>query len=106
MSRYTLWLLHMTSTGTSLFDCVSISVPLFVCKQSSVDFNQSSVDALEPLMYVPHGKRSMLVCRTYELAFGAALVSFSFVPTFRHFRVLNVIGLIGTTFTEWYAPLL
>ena len=39
--------------------------------------------------------------RTYELAFGAALVCFSFVPTFRHFRVLNVIGLIGTTFTEW-----
>ncbi|KAL0045880.1 hypothetical protein WJX82_007392 [Trebouxia sp. C0006] len=40
--------------------------------------------------------------RTYELAFGAALVCFSFVPTFRHFRMLNVIGLIGTTFTEWY----
>ncbi len=45
--------------------------------------------------------RSTLSCRTYELAFGAALVCFSFVPTFRHFRMLNVIGLIGTTFTEW-----
>lgn len=24
---------------------------------------------------------------------------FAFVPTFRHFRVLNVIALIGTTYT-------
>lgn len=47
--------------------------------------------------------RSTLSCKTYELAFGAALVCFSFVPTFRHFRMLNVIGHIGTTFTEWYA---
>ena len=45
--------------------------------------------------------RLTLSCRTYELAGGAALVCFSFVPTFRHFRMLNVIGLIGTTFTEW-----
>lgn len=24
---------------------------------------------------------------------------FAFVPTFRHFRVLNIIALIGTTYT-------
>lgn len=38
-------------------------------------------------------------CRTWALIWGGVLMIFAFVPTFRHFRVLNVIALIGTTYT-------
>ncbi|EIE25080.1 hypothetical protein COCSUDRAFT_65085 [Coccomyxa subellipsoidea C-169] len=40
--------------------------------------------------------------RTYELIFGSVLMLFAFVPTFRHFRVLNVIALFGTSFTALF----
>ncbi|CAL8461956.1 g1487 [Coccomyxa elongata] len=40
--------------------------------------------------------------RTYELIFGSVLMIFAFVPTFRHFRVLNIIALFGTTFTALF----
>ncbi|KAK9810448.1 hypothetical protein WJX72_010867 [[Myrmecia] bisecta] len=40
--------------------------------------------------------------RDYELIFGGVLIVFSLVPTFRHFRWLNIIGIVGTTFAEWY----
>lgn len=40
--------------------------------------------------------------RTWGLIWGAVLMLFAFVPNFRHFRVLNVIALIGTSYTALY----
>ncbi|KAK9868838.1 hypothetical protein WJX84_001337 [Apatococcus fuscideae] len=40
--------------------------------------------------------------RTLELIFGGCLMAFTFVPSFRQMRILNIIGIIGTAFTAWY----
>ncbi|CAL5221589.1 g3807 [Coccomyxa viridis] len=37
--------------------------------------------------------------RFYALVWGAVLVSASLLPTFRHFRLLNIFALLGTTYT-------
>ncbi|WIA10991.1 hypothetical protein OEZ85_011148 [Tetradesmus obliquus] len=37
--------------------------------------------------------------RDWELIWGGVLMVFAFVPTFRHFRVLNIIALVGTCYT-------
>ncbi|BDA43337.1 Auxin transporter-like protein 1 [Coccomyxa sp. Obi] len=40
--------------------------------------------------------------RFFTLVWGAVLMCFSFVPTFRHFRIINIIALVGTAYTEWF----
>ena len=42
-------------------------------------------------------------CRTWTLIFGAALTgTMTFVPTFRHFRIYNIISLTGTAYSALY----
>lgn len=41
-------------------------------------------------------------CRTYTIAFGASLLPFGFIPSFRKMRVILVIGVFGTLFTGTY----
>ena len=43
-----------------------------------------------------------MCCRTWALIFGAILQVSIFVPTLRHTRVINILGLVGTTYTVWY----
>ena len=41
--------------------------------------------------------------RTWALIWGALLTfGFSFVPTFRHFRLLSIIGICGTAYTACF----
>ncbi|KAK9831382.1 hypothetical protein WJX81_007976 [Elliptochloris bilobata] len=40
--------------------------------------------------------------RQYELIFGGMLMIFAFVPTFRHYRILNLVAVVGTTYTCLY----
>lgn len=40
--------------------------------------------------------------RAYALYVGGAMVAFSFVPSFRHFRLLNIVSVFGTTFAAIY----
>lgn len=70
-------LIILTNGGTSLAQIIACS---------------GDVYAIEP----SHSKR------TYAIIFGAILCLFAFVPSFRHFRVLNVIALIGTSYTSMY----
>lgn len=42
----------------------------------------------------------LLTRRQWELIWGGVLMVFAFVPTFRHFRILNIIALVGTTYTS------
>ncbi len=41
----------------------------------------------------------MAFCREWSIIWGGVLMVFALVPTFRHFRVLNIIALVGTTYT-------
>lgn len=41
-------------------------------------------------------------CRTWALVFGAVLQLAVLVPTLRHTRVINILGLVGTTYTVWW----
>eukprot|EP00891_Asterochloris_glomerata_P002298 jgi/Astpho2/2298/gw1.00040.45.1_t len=41
----------------------------------------------------------LAACRTWALIFGAILQVAVFVPTLRHTRVINILGLVGTTYT-------
>lgn len=39
--------------------------------------------------------------RTWALIFGGAFQLMIFLPTLRHFRILNILAIIGTTYTVW-----
>lgn len=39
------------------------------------------------------------VYRTWALIFGGAFQAFTALPGLRHFRVLNILAIIGTTYT-------
>lgn len=41
-------------------------------------------------------------CRTYTAIFGAMLLPFGLIPSFRKMRVILVVGVIGTTYTGCY----
>ena len=43
-----------------------------------------------------------MFCRTWALIFGAILQVSVLVPTLRHTRIINIIGLVGTTYTVWW----
>lgn len=40
--------------------------------------------------------------RTYTIIFGATLLPFGFIPSFRKMRVILIIGVIGTIYTGCY----
>jgi auxin influx carrier (AUX1 LAX family) len=40
--------------------------------------------------------------RTWALLWGGIFSMISFVPTFRHYRLLSVLGILTTTYTAWY----
>eukprot|EP00884_Botryococcus_braunii_P014761 jgi/Botrbrau1/23286/Bobra.0102s0029.2 len=40
--------------------------------------------------------------RTWGLIWGGIMMVTPLLPSFRHFRILNIIGIFGTTFTAWY----
>lgn len=40
--------------------------------------------------------------RTWGLIFGGIAMLSVLLPTLRHFRIINIIALIGTTYTAWY----
>ncbi|DBA99393.1 TPA: Lymphocyte transmembrane adapter 1 [Trebouxia sp. C0006] len=46
--------------------------------------------------------RTSLDKRTWAFIFGAILQLSVCVPTLRHTRIINIIGLIGTTYTVWW----
>ena len=48
------------------------------------------------------GHQLDICCRTWALIFGAILQLSVLVPTLRHTRVINILGLIGTTYTVWW----
>jgi hypothetical protein len=40
--------------------------------------------------------------RQLAIVFGALMQLSVLLPTLRHFRVINVLGLVGTTYTAWF----
>ncbi|KAK9909836.1 hypothetical protein WJX75_008176 [Coccomyxa subellipsoidea] len=66
---------HLIGTGTS---------QVIACAGNNYSIDQS------------HSKR------WYALVWGGILMLFTFVPTFRHFRVINIVALVGTAYTAWY----
>lgn len=40
--------------------------------------------------------------RTWALIWGSLFSVVAFVPTFRHYRFLSVLGILTTTYTAWY----
>jgi len=40
--------------------------------------------------------------RDWALLWGAAFSLIAFVPTFRHYRILSVLGILTTTYTAWF----
>ena len=43
------------------------------------------------------------ICRFYAIIWGAVLSGvFVLVPSFKHFRLLSIVGLIGTAWTAIY----
>ncbi|GBF87481.1 hypothetical protein Rsub_00192 [Raphidocelis subcapitata] len=40
--------------------------------------------------------------RDLAILFGALAQISVFLPTLRHFRIINIVGIIGTTYTTWY----
>jgi auxin influx carrier (AUX1 LAX family) len=40
--------------------------------------------------------------RTWALIWGAIFSLIAFVPTFRHYRAISVLGILTTTYTAWY----
>lgn len=40
--------------------------------------------------------------RTWSLLWGGIFSLVAFVPTFRHYRVLSVVGILTTTYTSWF----
>ena len=58
---------------------------------------------LLPLWNKLFAKSCFDVCRTWTLIWGGILsVTMSLVPNFRHFRLLNIISLVGTAYTAVY----
>lgn len=41
------------------------------------------------------------LCRDLALIFGGLMQLSVFLPTLRHFRIINILGLFGTTYTAW-----
>ena len=50
----------------------------------------------------PGGAGAALSKRTYALAWGGAMLAFTAVPSYSDTRIINVVALLGTTFTAWY----
>jgi auxin influx carrier (AUX1 LAX family) len=46
-----------------------------------------------PSCCLPHG------CSELQVIWGAVLQLFAFFPSFKHFRILNIAALVGTTMT-------
>jgi hypothetical protein len=42
-----------------------------------------------------------MLCRDLALIFGGLMQLSVFLPTLRHFRIINILGLFGTTYTAW-----
>lgn len=40
--------------------------------------------------------------RTWALLWGGIFSMIAFVPTFRHYRILSVLGILTTTYTAWF----
>ena len=40
--------------------------------------------------------------RTWALIWGGIFSLIAFVPTFRHYRILSVLGILTTTYTAWF----
>ena len=40
--------------------------------------------------------------RTWAVIWGIIFSMIAFVPTFRHYRILSVLGILTTTYTAWY----
>ena len=40
--------------------------------------------------------------RTWALIWGGIFSMVAFVPTFRHYRLLSIIGILTTTYTAWF----
>mmetsp|Transcript_8713 Transcript_8713/g.24130 ORF Transcript_8713/g.24130 Transcript_8713/m.24130 type:complete len:274 (-) Transcript_8713:599-1420(-) len=40
--------------------------------------------------------------RTWSIIWGCIFALMAFVPTFRHYRVLSVFGILTTTYTAWF----
>ncbi len=48
-------------------------------------------------------KKLTIMCRVWALVWGGILTcTMTLVPTFRHFRILNIISLAGTAYTAVY----
>ncbi len=46
---------------------------------------------------------AMVCCRIWTIIFGAVLTcTMTFIPSFRHFRIYNIISLTGTAYTALY----
>jgi hypothetical protein len=43
----------------------------------------------------------LCACRDLALIFGGLMQLSVLLPTLRHFRIINILGLLGTTFTAW-----
>lgn len=48
-----------------------------------------------------HGCVSLYSHRDLALIFGGLMQLSVLLPTLRHFRIINILGLIGTTLTAW-----
>jgi auxin influx carrier (AUX1 LAX family) len=40
--------------------------------------------------------------RTWSLVWGAAFCCMLFIPTFRHYRLMSIFGLLTTTYVSWF----
>jgi hypothetical protein len=40
-------------------------------------------------------------CRQLGIVFGVLMQLSVLLPTLRHFRFINILGLVGTTYTAW-----
>ena len=40
--------------------------------------------------------------RTWSLVWGGLFSLIAFVPTFKHYRAISVLGILTTTYTAWY----
>ena len=52
-----------------------------------------------PWRHFPHHGISK---RTWALIWGGIFSLIAFVPTFRHYRILSVLGILTTTYTAWF----
>lgn len=47
------------------------------------------------------GSLCSIGCRQLAILFGALMQVSVLLPTLRHFRVINIMGTLGTTYTAW-----